>query len=324
MTGVVVTGAAKTSAPAKRVLVVGDVMSDIVVQLGGDIAWGSDTPALIEETQGGAGANAATWLAHYGANVTLAARVGSDDHAAQCEQLRACGVTPALVADQDRQTGRLIALVDRHGERSFLTDRGAGENLCAADLPETLFEGISLLHVSGYALFAPASRAAVRALMATARQRKIPVSVDPGSASGLVAAGPQNFLDWITGADFCFPNAQEAAVLTGTPDRDRQVAYLLQHCNTLVIKAGSLGAHLYADGGMRTIGCAFPGPQVVDTTGAGDAFLGAFLAIWLAGKPLEACLVGAVRAGGQACGRVGGRPPPGKAPLPLALRAAAR
>ena len=299
---------APPAAPPRRLLVVGDVMTDMGVRLGGPIAWGSDTPAQIMQTQGGSGANAATWAAHFGAKVTLVARVGAADHAAQVALLQACGVTPALGADSTAPTGRLIALVDSRGERSFLTDRGANARLCADDLPVHLLDGVSILHVSGYALFAPSPRAAVLDLIQAARARGIAVSIDPASASGLRDAGPENFLDWTHGAAFCFPNLDEALLLTGTPDRDSQVASLMQHYGTLAIKAGVLGAHAYADGGARTIGCAIPCALAVDTTGAGDAFLGAFLAAWLLGKPLEASLVAGVRAGGQAVARVGGRP----------------
>lgn len=301
--------AVATPAPARRVLVVGDVMTDIVVRLGGPLAKGTDTPATITQLPGGGGANVAAWLAHFGAAVTLFARVGATDVAAQSAALAASGVTHRLGTDTARQTGRLVALVDPDGERSFLTDRGANENLCDDDLPVAGLDGVSLLHVSGYALFAPGPRAAVLRLIGEAHARSIAVSIDPASASGLQDVGPQNFLDWITGATFCFPNRDEAHVLTGTQDRDAQVTALLRHCSTLAIKAGAQGAHAYSQGGARTIGCAIPGPAAVDTTGAGDAFLAAFLAAALLGKPLEASLVAGVRAGGQAVVRIGGRPP---------------
>ena len=92
--------------PARRILVVGDVMIDIVARLAGPVAQGSDTRAAISQAQGGSGANAAAWLAYFGAEVTLAARVAAVDLAAQAAALRACGVTPARAADAVRPTGR--------------------------------------------------------------------------------------------------------------------------------------------------------------------------------------------------------------------------
>ena len=294
---------------AARILVIGDIMTDIVVRLSGPIAIGSDTPAEITETPGGSGANQAAWLAWAGADVTLAARVGAADLALQAAALRTIGVTPALVGDVERATGRLIALVDAEGERSFLTDRSANENLCEADLPETLLDGVALLHISGYAFFAPRPRVAALALARAAKARAVPVSIDPCSTSFLHAVGPQNFLAWTSGADLCFPNLEEAKALSGAADPDAQGAALAPHYKTLVIKQGALGAHVFTRRGAKKFGCARPVAKVVDTTGAGDAFLGGFLAARLAGKSLEACLLAGVKAGTLAVQRVGGRPP---------------
>lgn len=294
---------------APRILVIGDIMTDIVARLAGPIVIGSDTPARIVETQGGSGANQAAWLAWAGAEVTFAARVGAADLAAQAAALRAIGVTPALTGDPERPTGRLIALVDANGERSFLTDRGANENLCADDLPETLLDGAALLHISGYAFFAARPRNAALALMQAAKARAIPVSIDPCSTSFLHAVGPQNFLAWTSGAELCFPNLEEAETLSGASDPDAQLAVLMAHYPLLVVKQGARGAHVFTEGGAKKISCALPLANVIDTTGAGDAFLGGFLAARLAGKNLEFCLAAGVKAGALAVRQVGGRPP---------------
>ena len=305
---------------SRRILVVGDIMTDVVARLSGPIAFGSDTPAQIVETQGGSGANAAAWLAHFGVDVTLAARVGASDLGAQEQILRACGVTPALAADAARPTGRLIALVETGGERSFLTDRGANENLCAADLPQTLLDGTGHLHISGYAFFAASPRAAALALMQAAKARGIPVSIDPSSASFLAAAGPQNFLAWTSGADLCFPNEEEAVVLSGSGDPDAQLAVLMAHYPELVVKQGAAGAHVFTNGGQKKISCAVSGVKAIDTTGAGDAFLGAYLAARVAGKNTEFCLLAAAKAGAAAVRQTGGRPPARPAIIPVASR----
>ena len=112
-----------------RVLVVGDVMTDISVEMSGPIAWGSDRRARIFTRSGGSAANQAVWLARLGLDVDFVARVGARDVLAESERLKAYGVTPHLAADETLETGRLIALVDVLGERSFLTDRGANDAL---------------------------------------------------------------------------------------------------------------------------------------------------------------------------------------------------
>src|ERR1700722_10187241 len=117
-----------------RALVIGDVMTDVIVRPEGPIARGSDRRAAITVQPGGSAANQAAWLAPYGAGVDFVARVGAADVGRETARFKAIGVTPHLVSDPDRETGRLIALIDPDGERSFLTDRGANEALVAAGI----------------------------------------------------------------------------------------------------------------------------------------------------------------------------------------------
>lgn len=290
-----------------RVLVVGDVMTDIVVMPDGPIARGTDVRATIRQLPGGSGANQAVWLAAKGAAVTFAGRVGAGDITALEAHFRARGIEPALAADPDLPTGTLVCLVDEDGERSFLTDRGANAALAPSDLPQSLLDGIDLLHVSGYALFDPEPRAAVLAFIAAAHASGIPVSIDPSSSGFLGEVGPANFLEWTAGADFLFPNADEAALLTGQGELDGQMVALQASYGTVVIKRGAFGAML----GLRDREPIFlPGREVVavDTTGAGDAFLAGFLAAHLRGEDEMACLEQAIEAGAEAVGRVGAQP----------------
>ena len=101
------------------------------------------------------------------------------------------GVTPHLVGDAERPTGRLVALIDPSGERSFFTDRGANEALRAGDIPDALIAGAAMIHLSGYSFFAPSPRAAVLDVMRRARDK--PISVDPASAEFLREVGPREF-----------------------------------------------------------------------------------------------------------------------------------
>lgn len=290
---------------APRVLVVGDVMTDISVRLTGPIAKGSDRRARISVQPGGSAATQAVWMARHGLDVALVARVGAADFERESARLRAAGVEPHLATDPGRESGRLVALVDPSGERSFLTDRGANDALCAEDIPDALIAGCDHLHLSGYALFAPSPRAAALSLLRRAGGR--PVSVDPASAAFLREAGPQRFLDDIAGAAMLFPNEEEAAVLTGDENPEGQGAALAARFALVVIKRGAAGCEARRDGQVwRT---PAPPAEAVDTTGAGDAFLAAFLAAHLKGAALEAALAAAVAAGSAATEFVGGHPP---------------
>lgn len=290
-----------------RVLVVGDVITDILVMPQGAIARGTDTRATIRQMPGGSGANQAVWLAAEGAQTTFAARVGAGDLSTLESYFAGRGVTPILAADQTLPTGTLICLVDPDGERSFLTDRGANAALSATDLPHTLLENVALLHVSGYALFEPGPRAAVLALIAAAHASGIPVSIDPASSGFLAEVGPENFRRWTSGADFFFPNADEAELLTGTTNAEAQLDALSTHYRTVILKRGASGAMLGGQG-REPISLSAHETTVLDTTGAGDAFLAGFLAAVLRGETDEIALAAAIDAGARAVTQLGAQP----------------
>ena len=301
-----------TAAPAPRpgagqVVVVGDVMTDIIVRAEGPPAPGSDRAATVSLRAGGGGANLAAWLGHLGVAVTLAARVGAAEHATWTEWFAGFGVQAALGADRRRPTGRLVALLDADGERSFLTDRGANAALGRRDLPAALLDGAGWLHVSAYTLFDPAPRAAAQALMAAARRRGVPVSVDAASAAPLAAAGAAAFRAWTEGIAVLFANAAEAAVLAGSDDAAAQRASLTAVYPLAVIKRGAAGAEAVGRDGRAV---TRPAPRVTarDTTGAGDAFLAGFIAARLAGHAPSRCLARGVALGARAVTRLGGQP----------------
>jgi len=287
-----------------RILVIGDVMTDVIVRPEGPLARGSDRRAAITVQPGGSAANQAAWLASFGVKVDFVARVGAADVESETARFKAIGVTPYLVGDRTHETGRLIALIDPDGERSFLTDRGANEALEARDIPDALIEGAALIHLSGYSFFAPSPRAAVLDVMRRARNK--PVSVDPASAEFLREVGADKFLAWTKGASILFPNEEEAAILAGSDDREIQCVRLAAHYPLVVVKRGAAGAE--AAEGARRWRVNAPKIEAIDTTGAGDAFVAAFLAHRLSGAGIQPALERAAAAGAAASTSVGGRP----------------
>ena len=287
-----------------RILVIGDVMTDVIVRPEGPLVRGSDRRASITFQPGGSAANQAAWLASFGAKVDFVARVGSSDVQSETARLEAIGVAPHLIGDLKHETGRLVALVDADGERSFLTDRGANDALEAGDIPDALIEGAALIHLSGYSFFAPSPRAAVLDAMRRAGDK--PISVDPASAEFLREVGADKFLAWTQGAAILFPNEEEAAILAGSDDPETQCARLAAHYPLVVVKRGAAGCE--AAEGARRWRVAAPKVEPVDTTGAGDAFVAAFLSQRLSGANILPALERAAAAGAEAATRVGGRP----------------
>ncbi|WP_240231048.1 carbohydrate kinase family protein [Devosia lacusdianchii] len=292
---------------SRRILVVGDVMTDVIVVPEGPIVKGSDRRATVRSRPGGSGANQAVWLGAMAADVVFAARVGHADKAMYKNYFRGLGVVPALAADREQPSGVLVTIVDPDGERSFLTDRGANLNLCAEDLPESLLDDVGLVMVSGYSFFAPGPRAAVQELFGRARARGIPVAVDPASVGFLVEVGVAQFLSWTEGADWIFANESEAEALTGVAGYEAQMRALGQRFGTVVIKRGRLGAALGDRDGVRVM---LPAPvvTVLDSTGAGDAFAAGFVAAHLAGDDETTALGKGIAAGARAVQSIGGQP----------------
>lgn len=290
-----------------RVLVVGDVMTDVIVVPEGPIVRGSDRRATVRSRPGGSGANQAVWLGAMGADVVFAARVGAGDRMGYENYFRGLGVVPVLAGDKAQPSGVLVTIVDPDGERSFLTDRGANLHLCAEDLPENLLDEVSMVMVSGYSFFAPGPREAVQGLFAQARRRGIAIAVDPASVGFLHEVGPAQFLQWTAGADWIFANQSEAEALTGAAGHEKQIAALSAQFGNVVIKRGADGAALGGRDGVRV---SLPAQRVdvVDSTGAGDAFAAGFIAAHLAGEDERTALAKGIEAGARAVQSLGGQP----------------
>ena len=166
------------------------------------------------------------------------------------------------------------------------------------------------MHLTGYTFCEPALLEVALWLLAEARARGLAVTIDPGSATFLARLEPGAFLRWTEGAAVCFPNRDEAAVLTGEPDPLTMAARLTRYYGAVVVKLGGAGCVLAVPGEAPVTIAAHPA-QATDTTGAGDAFCGAFITRWLAGGSAPD-LVGAaefaVRIAATVVTRFGARP----------------
>src|SRR5579862_6324498 len=93
-------------------------------------------------------------MAHLGADVTFAGRVGARDEAYHRRELTRVGVRAHLAVDPDADTGSIVIMVAPDGERTMFTDRAANHNLTIGDLPARLDEA-DVLHLTGYTFFEP-------------------------------------------------------------------------------------------------------------------------------------------------------------------------
>jgi len=293
---------------APRILVVGDLVTDVVVVPEGPIETGTDTLAAIAPSGGGQGANTAAWLAHAGAPVTLVASVGDDASGRErVAELTTAGVTCAIRAHPGSVTGTVVVLATPD-ERTLITDPGACLLLTPADAKQavTTAEDAAHLHLSGYVLLNEGSRPAGRAALAAARERGLTVSVDASSAAPLRRVGA--FLDWVRGTDLLLCNADEATVLAGPGAPEEQAAHLTAHCRNVVVKLGPAGAVWAGPDGRLARAAAPAGVAVKDPTGAGDAFAAGLLRAWSAGATPAECLSAGAALGAAAVTKIGARP----------------
>jgi sugar/nucleoside kinase (ribokinase family) len=301
------------------VVVIGDVINDVLVKPTEAVTPDSDTAAVIRACPGGSAANQAAWLAHLGAETVFGGRVGARDADYHRRELARAGVRAHLAADTDTGTGTgtgsIVIMLAPDGERTMFTDRGANLRLRRRDLPDDLLDGAAVLHLTGYTFCEPPLLELALGLLAEARSRRLAVTIDPGSAAFLARLPAGEFLRWTQGAAVCFPNRDEAAVLTGERDPVTMAARLTRHYGAVVLKLGGEGCVLAVPGQAPVRVPAHPA-RATDTTGAGDAFCGAFLSRWLPGGPastpalpaLTAAAEFAVRIAAHVVTRFGARP----------------
>jgi sugar/nucleoside kinase (ribokinase family) len=289
-----------------HLLVVGDVVDDVLVRPLGPTAVASDTAAQIEQQPGGSAANVAAWAGRAGAPVAFVGRAGPDGVRRHTEALAAHGVDAALVPDPRRRTAAIVLLVDPAGERTMYVDRGANAGLSAADVPDRLWQGAGWLHLTGYSFFCPDSRPGALGLLARARAEGVRVSVDPSSV-GFLQEADGAFLDWVAGADLLVPNADEVRLLTGVDDPVAAATALLDRIPEVVVTCGAQGAVRVARD-AEPLHQAAPAAEVVDTTGAGDAFCAGLLAARTRGEPVAGQLADGAALAARCVVRLGARP----------------
>jgi ribokinase len=248
-----------------RIATLGDVMLDVNVRLDQPLARGDDVRARTRTGAGGQAANVAAWAASLGADARCIAKRG-DDAAGElvARELTALGVElvgPVAAGS----TGVVVSLVDG-GERSMASDRGVAPTL-EPDEVETAWLDCDTLHLSGYALLRePVSHAAL-ASARVARDLGARVSVDVAAWTEIRAFGPVQFRELldVLAPDVLFATEAEWEMLGG--------AYLT--APTGVIKRGPRGATLVTEDARLDL--APVAAEVVDPTGAGDAFAAGFL-----------------------------------------------
>jgi 2-dehydro-3-deoxygluconokinase len=256
----------------------------------------------------GAESNVAIAAARLGADVTWVGRVGPDGVGDLIERrLRAEGVATRALRDA-AFTGLMISSrrtsagvrVDYHRAGS------AGSRLRPSDLPQDLIAGAGVLHVTGITpALSESAREATFHAVEVARAAGVLVSVDVNHRAKLWSAqeAAPVLHDLVARADLVFAGPEEARLVLDAPDDAADPLTLARAVVALgptavIIKDGPRGAVAIVDGAEHV---APPVPvHAVDPVGAGDAFVGGYLADLLAGADPAQCLTTAARTGAYA------------------------
>jgi len=284
------------------ILVIGSLNADLVVRAPhfpqpGETISGEDLRII----PGGKGANQAVAAARQGADVAMLGRVGKDSFGAfLLDNLKSNSVDLTHVRADDSATGTAIIVVDADGQNSIVLSAGANGKVSPADVDSasSLNPNLILLQLE---IPIPTVLHAAR----VARQNGIRVILNPAPAQPL----PDELISLV---DFVIPNETELNLLTGVPVTDTASAeqaartLLARGAKNVIVTLGSKGA-LVVSANQSMLVSAF-NVDVVDTTAAGDAFIGGFASALLREVEIEEAVKYANACGALAATKFGAQP----------------
>ncbi len=287
------------------IVVVGSLNADLVVRAPhfpkpGETIQGEDLATI----PGGKGANQAVAAARLGAKVTMIGCVGADTFGSTLiENLRKNNVdTKHVQRDGSAATGTAIIVVDSDGENSIVLSAGANAHIHPDDLQPSLFSGAKLLLLQLEIPLETVLRAAQ-----LAREKNVSVILNPAPASDL----PDELLK---AADYVVPNQTELALLSGKKIKGKDTdsleaaarVLLSRGAKNVIVTLGEKGAFI-ANRLSRNYVSSYK-VKPVDTTGAGDAFIGGMAAALLNRKKLKDAVQYACACGALATTKFGAQP----------------
>jgi sugar/nucleoside kinase (ribokinase family) len=262
----------------RGILCCGNIVLDILVRPVEQFNWGTTTWVdSIEQNLGGNGSNTSYTLGMLGVPVRLLGMVGEDAFGEQALSiLKRGGVDLSFVGRSHAATTASVCPVNSAGNRLFMHCVGSSAEVFPEPIQFTpaMLEGMSHFHLANVFALPQMRRRAPESLR-NAREAGLTTSLDTGwDARGRWLEDIEGCLPHL---DLLFLNQDEARMLSGSADPN-EAGRRMQALGAadVVIKLGAEGCAIFTSAGAtRVAGFAV---DVVDTTGAGDCFVGGFLA----------------------------------------------
>lgn len=292
----------------KQVQIIGAAIVDILVSQADEAVFqtGSSPTEGIFLSYGGDALNEATVLQRLDVPVRLETVIGKDEAGeAVCRRMDAVGLDKSgLHIREDLRTSINVVLIKQDGERCFLTDsRASMRQLRLEDITMPFPAETGILCLASIFVFPQLKTGEMETIFRQAKAQGITVCADMTKRkNGETVADIAPALAYV---DYLFPNEAEAMLVTGKDTVEDAAEALLQTgVGTVVVKCGGKGCY------VRSNSAAFWASAVenvhcVDTTGAGDSFVGGFLYGLANAFPLEECVRLANRYGAKAVEQVG-------------------
>ncbi len=246
-------------------VVVGDVMMDLILKsdrkIVNDLEFeGTNYFSSSQVVPGGSG-NVAAALSYLGGTAALIGKAGHDAYgSAYVNDLESLHILARIEYDNTVSTGFAVSIVEPGGHRTLLVSRGANDRLTPEEARRNLLQlaPAKFVYLSGYSLFNSPQREAILESGRFAKENGSRVVFDPGS-SNLIRSLPQS----------------EARVLAQGLDESEYARLRSRDGKDVIIKTGPEGCIVSSNGTLYKLQGFHS--NSLDTTGAGDAFLGALI-----------------------------------------------
>lgn len=263
-----------------KIACIGEMLIDFVCT---DIGIGLKNGDNFLKKAGGAPANVAIAINRSGGQAKLATKVGNDPFGGFLIQtLQPDNIDISGLARSATPTTLAFVALQSDGERDFTFYRGADGELAWQDLPGDFLDDVNIVHFgAATGLLDGELYVTYQRLLQEARQRGIITSFDPNYRDGLWGDNPQEFITrckpWFRQVDIVKVSEEELAFLTGAKTNEQGCQQLHQAgVSYVAVTCGNQGTWLSHQSGMQQL---IPSISIasIDSTGAGDAFIGALL-----------------------------------------------